>query len=164
MKFFKNMMPVLLGFLLIAGSVAQGQQKQQPTESDSVTDSELKKFADVSVESQKVQREMTEQVDSMLSEEDMDMQRFRQIMLSKRNPQMADSIEVSDKEEETMKKIQPKLMKLNQEAQQEMVSIIQDNGLEPQRFQQIMQAVRTQPKVMERFQKIQQGSQQQMQQ
>src|SRR5699024_7203532 len=104
MKFFKNMMPVLLGFLLIAGSVAQGQQKQQPTESDSVTDSELKKFADVSVESQKVQREMTEQVDSMLSEEDMDMQRFRQIMLSKRNPQMADSIEVSDKEEETMKK------------------------------------------------------------
>ena len=149
-------MPLLLGFLLMAGSaVAQGQQMQQKsTQADSITDKELKKFASVSAESQKIQQEMRKKVDSMLAEEDMDMQRFQKIMMSKRNPKMADSVNVSDEEKKKMKKIQPKLMKANQQAQKKMVSVIKDNGLEPQRFQQIMQAVRSNPEVMKRFRKI----------
>lgn len=156
MKFFKNTLPLLLGMLLIAGStVAQvQQQQQQQIDPDSITDEELKKFAQVSQESQKVQEEMRNQVDSLLDENEIEMERFRQIMMSQRNPQSADSANITEEEKASMKKIQPQLMKMQQEAQQEMVSIIQDNGLEPQRFQQLMQAVRTNPEVMKRFQEI----------
>lgn len=155
MKFFKKMMPALLGLLLITGSaVAQIQQQQQPAQADSISDAELEQFAAVTQESQEVQQDMREQVDSMLAEEEMEMERFQEIMMSKRNPQMADSVEVSEEEEATMEAIQPKLMELQQQSQQQMVSIIQDNGLEPQRFQQIMQAVRTNPDVMKRFQEL----------
>lgn len=157
MKFFKTIMPVLLGLLLMTGSaVAQVQQpqQQQPAQADSITDAELEKFADVTAESQKVQQKMRDELDSMLAEQDMEMERFQKIMMSKRNPQMADSVEVSPEEEETMEAIQPKLMEMQQKSQQEMVSIIQDNDLQPQRFQQIMQAVRTNPDVMKRFQEI----------
>jgi len=159
MKFIKNILPILLGFLMIAGTVmAQNQQMQQQsqTEADSVTDNELEKFAEVSQKSQQVQQEMSQKVDSMLNEEDMEKDRFQQIMMSKRNPQMADSIEVSDQEEETMNKLQPKLMELNKQAQDKMVKIIKAHDLEPDRFQQIVQAIRTNPDVMERFQKLQQ--------
>lgn len=157
MKFFKTIMPVLLGLLLMTGpAVAQVQQpqQQQPAQADSITDTELKKFASVTVESQQIQQEMRDEVDSMLTTQDMEMDRFQQIMMSKRNPQMADSIEVTEEEEKKMEAIQPKLMEMQQKSQQEMVSIIQDNDLQPQRFQQIMQAVRTNPEVMKRFQEL----------
>lgn len=162
MKFFKKVMPLFVGLLVMAGS-AFGQVRQQapqPAQADSITDQELQKFAQVSAESQKIRQEMTQKVDSMLAETDMDMQRFQKILMSKRNPQMSDSLKVTPKEEKTMKKIQPKLMKMSQNAQQKMVALIQDNGLNPQRFQQLMQAVRTDPAVMKRFQKITQDTMQ----
>jgi len=160
MKFFQKLMPVIIGLLLMAGSAyAQVQQQPQPQQAqpDSITDTELQKFADVTTEFQKIQKEMTDKVDSMLAEEDMDMQRFEEIMMSKRNPQMADSVEVTEDEQKTMETIQPKLMEMQQESQPKMVSIIQDNELQPQRFQQIMQAVRTNPEVMKRFQNVAAG-------
>ncbi|MCW9707613.1 DUF4168 domain-containing protein [Fodinibius salsisoli] len=162
MKCFKNVMPLLVGLLLMAGSaVAQVQQQApQPAQADSITDQELQKFAQVSSESQKIRQEMGQKVDSMLAETDIDMQRFQKIMMSKRNPQMADSLDVTAEEEETIKEIQPKLMKMSQNAQQKMIGIIQNNGLNPQRFQQLMQAVRSNPEVMKRFQKITQDSMQ----
>lgn len=155
MKFFKQLMPVIIGLLLMAGSAfAQVQQQPQPAQPDSITDTELKKFADVTTESQKIQQQMRTEVDSMLVQEDMDMERFEEIMMSKRNPQMADSVEISEDEKKTMETIQPKLMEMQQKSQQQMVSIIQDKNLQPQRFQQIMQAVRTNPEVMKRFQEV----------
>lgn len=162
MKFLKTIMPALVGLLLLTGpAVAQvQQQQQQPAQADSITDAELKKFVAVTNESQKVQQEMRDEVDSMLTEQDMEMTRFQEIMMSKRNPQMADSIEVTKEEEKKMKAIQPKLMEVQQKSQQMMVSIIQDNNLQPQRFQQIMQAVRTNPEVMKRFQELATGGQQ----
>lgn len=162
MKFSKRAMLLFVGLLVMAGSaVAQVQQQApQPAKADSITDQELQKFAEVSTEMQKIRQNMGQKVDSMLAETDMDMQRFQKIMMSKRNPKMADSINVSSEEQATIKKIQPKLMKMSQSAQQKMVSIIQEKGLNPQRFQQLMQAVRSNPEVMKRFQKVTQDSMQ----
>ncbi|SMO36436.1 DUF4168 domain-containing protein [Fodinibius sediminis] len=157
MKCFKTMTALFLGLFFLTGTaIAQIQQPQaqQPAQADSISDAELKKFANVTTEAQEVQQQMRDQVDSMLAEKNMEMERFQQIMMSKRNPQMADSVEVTEKEQKTMKEIQPKLMQMQQKSQQQMVSIIQDNDLQPQRFQQIMQAVRTNPEVMKRFQEL----------
>lgn len=159
MNFFKYSAIAILGFLVMAGS-AHGQMKnQQSAQPDSITDKELKKFAKVTSEVQKIQQESRKQVQAMLADKEMDMQRFQQIMMSKRNPKMADSINVTKKEQKTIKEIQPKLQKMQQQSRKEMMGVMQENGLKPQRFQAIMRAVRSDPAVMKRFQKIAQQEQ-----
>jgi hypothetical protein len=156
MKFFKQSAAFVLGFLLLAGSaMAQGKMKQmKSSKADSITDKELKKFAAVTSELQKMQQTQQRQVQNILAEKDMEMRRFQQIMMSKRNPKMADSIEVTAKEKKTMKEIQPKLQKMQQQSRKKMMGAMQENGLNPQRFQAIMRAVQSDRAVMQRFQKI----------
>lgn len=155
MKFLQHSAAFVLGFLLIAGSAfAQGQQMQQQAQPDSITDEELEKFASVTNELQQIQQESQKEVEKMLSEKEMDMQRFQQIMMSRQNPQMSDSVEITDKEEKTMQEIQPKLQKMQQQSRKEMMSAMQENGLQPQRFRAISQALQSDPDVMSRFKEI----------
>lgn len=130
----------------------------QPAQPDSISDEELEKFATVTNELQQIQRESQEKVQDMLSDKEMDMQRFQQIMMSRQNPNMGDSIEVTEQEEKTMKEIEPKLQKMNQQSRKEMMSIMQEEGLQPQRFRAISQALQQNPEVMKRFKKIAQDT------
>lgn len=160
MKIFKHSIALALGFFLVAGAAfAQGQQMQQ-AQPDSITDKDLKKFAAVTSEVQKIQQRSQKKVQSILDDTDMDMQRFQQIMMSKRNPKMSDSMQVTDEEKKIIKEIRPKLMKMQQSSRKEMMGAMQDNDLSPQRFQAIMRAVQSNPEVMKRFQKIVQDSSQ----
>ncbi len=157
MNFFKKTVPVVLGILLMAGSAfAQGQQMQQMqnAQADSVSDKELEKFVETAQDLRSIQENIQSEVQGMVQEEDMTFQRFQQIMMSKQNPQMAKKVEVTDEEEAVIKEMQPKLQKIQQEANQKQMSAIQDNGLTPQRFQQIAQAVQSDPAMMKRFQQM----------
>ena len=158
MKFLQHSVALVLGFLLLAGSVFAQGQMQQPAQPDSITDEELEKFAEVASELQRVQQESQEKVQAMLSDKDMDMQRFQQIMMSRQNPNMGDSIEVTDQEEETLAEIKPKLQKMQNESQQEMMGIMQKQEMQPQRFQAIQRAIQSDPAVMKRFKKIAQDT------
>lgn len=154
MKFLKHAAAFSLGVLLVAGSVfAQGQQIQ-PEQPDSITNDELERFANVTNEVQKINQKSQQKVQSMLEDKDMDMQRFQQIMMSKRNPQMADSIEVTEEEQKTIEEIQPELMKMQQDSRQKMMAAMQENELKPQRFQAILRAIQSDQDVAKRFQQI----------
>lgn len=157
MKFLQQSAAFVLGFLLLAGSAfAQGQQmqQQQQAQPDSITDEELEKFAVVTNELQQIQQESQQEVETMLSDKEMDMQRFQQIMMSRQNPQMSDSVEITDEEEEIMAEIEPRLQEMQQESREEMMGAMQENELEPQRFQAISQALQSDPDVMNRFKEI----------
>lgn len=158
MNFFKKTVPFVLGILLMAAgsTFAQGQQMQQMqnSQADSVTDKELKTFVETTQELQGIQQDIQGQVQEMVKEEDIEFQRFQQIMMSKQNPQMAKNIEVTDAEEEAIQNLQPKLQEISQEAQKQQLAVIQEKGLSPQRFQQIAQAVQSNPQMMQRFQQM----------
>lgn len=156
MNFLQKSAAFVLGFLLMVGSAfAQGQQMQQQTaQPDSVTDEELEKFAMVTNELQQIQRESQKEVEKMLSDKEMDMQRFQQIMMSRQNPQMSDSVEITEEEKQTMEEIKPKLQKMQQQSRQKMMGAMQENDLQPQRFQAISQALQSDPEVMNRFKEI----------
>lgn len=167
MKFFKHSAAFVLGFFLIAGAAfAQGQQmqqqQQQQIDPDSITDEELEKVAAVAQEIQQIQGELRQQmqseVKSALSDKEMNEQRFREIMMSQQNPQSSDSVNVTAEEQETIKEIQPQLMKIQQSSQKQMMGAMQENEVNPQRFQAIMQAVQSNPEVMKRFQSVMQDS------
>ncbi len=140
--------------MLAGTAVAQGQQMQNQAQVDSVTDAELKKFVDSTTEIQKIQQSTQQEVKKLVNDEGMKFRRFQMIMMSKQNPQLADSIQTTQQEEQTIQKIQPQLQQISQDAQQQFVQAIQDEGLTPQRYQQIAQAVRTNPELSQRFQEI----------
>lgn len=164
MKFFKISLSVVLGMLLAANmAFAQGQQQQQPppqqqepaVDPESVTDEELAMFAEISNKAEEVQADAEEKVSELVEDEGMEMDRFQEIMMSQQNPQMSEEVEVSDEENEKIEKIQPEIMEINQDAQEQFVTIIEDEGLDPQRFQEIFQAIQSSPELMERFEEIQ---------
>ncbi len=159
MKFFKQSAAFVLGFMLMAGSAfAQGQMQQQQmqqSQPDSISDEDLQKFAAVT---QEVNEKIDEEISSLLSDKEMSPERFEEIMMAQNNPQQAqggDSAgaagDVTDEEQETMDEIQPKLMELQQK---EVMNAMEDNGLEPQRFQAIVQALQSDPEVVQRYQEI----------
>lgn len=154
MKIFKQTLPFVLGIVLISPSLfAQGQQ-MQGAQPDSITDQELKKFVNTTGSLQTIQQETREEVETLVQKEGMEFERFQEIMMSKQNPQMAQDVEVTDKEEEAIKNVEPQLAEISKGAQQQFVQAIQQEGLTPQRFQQIMQAVRSNPDVSQRFQEL----------
>lgn len=154
MNFFKQSAALILGFLLVAGSVFAQGQKMESSKADKISDKELQKFANVTSDVQKVNKDSQIKMDSLLADKEMDRKRFQKIMMSKRNPKMADSVKVTKKEEKTMKEIQPELMKMQQKTRKEMMNSMKENDLKPKRFQTIMRAVQTDPAVAKRFRKI----------
>jgi hypothetical protein len=158
MKLFKYTIPLVIGFLVTAGSLAAQGQQQQGVQPDSITTQELQKFAEISNEAQKIQQEARQKIDSMLSAKNMEVQRFRQIMMNKRNPQMSDSLNITPEEQQTIQELEPKLIEMQEESQRKFVAVIQEKGLSSNRFQQIMQAIRTDPQVMQRFQNMMRDS------
>ena len=160
MKFFKHTAVLVFGLVLFAGTAfAQGQmQQQQSSAADSVTNSELKKFASVMMDFQQLRRQSMKEVQSMLSDKDMGMQRFQAILMSQRNPNSPDTLNVTSQEKKTVQNIQQKMQK---QSQQKMQKAFQDNGLNRQRFQAIQRAIQSNPTVKKRFRKMMMQQQQQ---
>lgn len=152
----------------MAGSAVaqvQGQGQMQTTQPDSITDEELEKVVAISGEARQIQMQsrqtLQKEIKTSLSDKEMDMQRFQEIMMSKQNQQAADSINISQQEQATINEIQPKLMEIQKKSQKKMMGVMQENGMNMQRFQQIMQAIRSDKQVMQRFQEISKSSQNQ---
>ena len=156
MKLSKKIFPVVLGLLFLSGTAfAQGQQMQMNSAAaDSISDKELKSFVKTTQEVQVLGQEMQMEMQSIIQEEDITMQRFQQIMQSQQNPQAAGDVEITEEEQEIINGLQPKLQKIGQEAQQKQIGVIQDNGLTLQRYQQIAQTVRSNPAMMQKVQKM----------
>lgn len=142
-------------FIAATAAYAQGGQQMQPPKPaapDSVSEQELQKFANVTDSAQSIQKEVQSKVQTLVEDEGMKFSRFQKIMMSQRNPQS--SVSPTSEEQKKIKAIQPQLMKINKQAQQQFVQLIQDEGLTPQRFQQIMRGVQTNQELQKRLQSV----------
>jgi len=145
-----------LSFILFLGvqtALAQ-QQMQQPQAAtpDDVSDEELAQFAQTLNELEPLQLELQSDIENLVNSENMEMERFQEIMIAMQNPQMADQADISDEEQEKIGKMQPKLVELQMGAQQKMVSVIEDNGLEIQRYRELMLGVQQHQELATRLQ------------
>ena len=151
-------MPVVLGLFLIAGTTfAQVQQGQQGTQvtSDDISDNELDQLTAIAMKQQNIQKEANQKFQMELNKYDaLDFQRFQKIMMSKQNPQMADSVEVTKEEEAAIKELQPTLTEINQKAQKEVMAAIQESELTRQRLQAIQQAMQSDKDLQKRFRQM----------
>lgn len=158
MKFAKYTLPFIAGFFLFTATVmAQGgqQQQQQLPDAEDITDAELERFVNATDTIQVLQRDAQKQVQSLVKEEGMDFKRFRMIMMSRRNPQMAQQVQVTEEEQKTIKKIEPKLKEINQNTRKKVMGAIQSEGLTPQRFQQIFKVAQSDSSFADRLRQVQ---------
>jgi hypothetical protein len=151
-------------FLIVLGVIigsnplfAQQQQmppQPKPLSADEISKEDLQMVAHVSSAIQNIQMEADKKVRSMLKEEEMEYTRFQEIMRAQQNPQAASKADMTEDEKATLQKVQPKLMQISQETRQQYMGAIEDEGLTPQKFQQLAQAIQTNPEVAKRFEEV----------
>lgn len=156
MKIFKIASLLLVAVTLAFSSAfAQGMGQQQmpdvPT-SDDVSDEELNQFVTTISDIEPIQVELQTDVQKLVEEQDISMERFQQLMMAMQNPQMADQVDISDEEREQIQNIQPDLSDLQMKAEEKMVEKIEENGLNVQRYQAIMMGAQQDQELMTRLQ------------
>ncbi|TVQ03993.1 MAG: DUF4168 domain-containing protein [Balneolaceae bacterium] len=157
MTFYKSLSITALALVFFAGA-AFAQVQQQPQQmpdlpsSEDVTDEEISLLVvtlnDLGPIEEKAQRKIEEAVEA----EDMSFNRFREMMMAMQNPQMAGDADITDEEMTKIQNLQPKLMEIQGEAEQEMIAKIEDNGMTIQRYQEIIMGAQQDPDLMQRLQ------------
>lgn len=158
MKILKITGLVLLSALFTFSSVyAQGMgqgQQQMPDvpSSEDVSEEELNQFVTTISEIEPIQVQLQSDVQTLVQEHDISMERFQQLMMAMQNPQMADQVEITEEERESIQTIQPDLSDLQMKAEEKMIEKIQANGLNIQRYQAIMMGAQQDQELMSRLQ------------
>ena len=157
MKFFKIASLLLIGATFTLSSAfaqGMGQQQQQmpdvPTSED-VSEEELNTFVTTISEIEPIQVQLQSDVQKLVQEHDISMQRFQQLMMAMQNPQMAQQVEISDEERQQIQEIQPELSDLQMKAEEKMVEKIENNGMDIQRYQAIMMGAQQDQELMTRL-------------
>lgn len=155
---FKYTLILLLGTLFSTATVVAQQQQMppqpEPLSPEEVTDEDLEMLSNITKEGQGIQEEADAKMKVVVEDGGMEFERFQEIMMAQQNPQLAGQIEITEDEQSTIQEIQPDLMKINQEAQQQYIQVIEEEGLGLQRFQRLARAIQTHPEVAERFEDI----------
>ncbi len=164
--------PLLTGsyvfVLLFVGSLSAQAQVPQPTSPPSqsqvpvvpqakITPDELQKFArslkQLLVVEQGVKQEMAQAIgQSGLSE-----QRLREIYQAKKNPSTQPTTAITLQEKQKFDKTFARLREIQQKANSKELQAIQKEGLQPERFNQILIAVRQDPTLQQKVRKMIQG-------
>ncbi len=149
---------IVLG-VLIGSNPLLAQQQQMPPKpkalsADEISKEDLQMVVHVSDAAQNIQMKTDEKVKDLLKEEEMEYTRFQQIMMAQQNPQTANDAGMTEDEKATLQKVQPKLMQISQESRQQYMSAIEEEGLTIPKFQQLAQAIQTNPEVAKRFEKV----------
>jgi len=162
MKIFKTASLLLIGAVFaVSSALAQGMGQQQmpdvPTSED-VSEEELNKFVETISELEPIQVKLQSDMQQVIQDKNISIERFQQLMQAMQNPQMAQQIEITDEERQQVQEIQPDLNDLQMKAQEEMVQKIEENDMDMQRYQAIMMGAQQDQQLMTRLQTALQDS------
>ena len=158
MTLLRNVTLLLAATLFVtAGALAQGQQMPQmpdlPTSAD-VSDEEIGNVVQTIMDLTPIQEEAERKMEEAVVEGGIEVDRFRQIIATMQNPQMSGGSDITDEEMQTLQSLQPTLMQIQTEAQQEIVAKIEENGFTTQRYQSIMMGAQQDPELRNRIETL----------
>lgn len=151
---------LLLGAGLLAGTAAIAQTPppqqvpQQQQQEVNVTDAELEKFATAYQGIQLANQDAQKKMIATVEEQDLDIEKFNEIHQARMQNQ---EIDATKEELEKHAKAVENLDKLQPEIQSQMEQIVTDAGLTVERFEQINQAMQSNPEILQRLQAIMAG-------
>jgi len=132
--------------LLLAAAGATAQ----PEQTASVSSDELKTFAVVYVEVRVLQTELEEKVDEVLERSDLDEDRFDEINRAAQESDASEMTGVTDAELDEHRNVIEDLLSVQDEVQHRMVNTVRKEGLTVERFNEIIDAVQTDPDLQTR--------------
>src|SRR6056297_1424420 len=156
MKIFKIASLMLIGATFaISSAFAQGMGQQQMPDvpsSDDVSEEELETFVTTISDIEPIQVQLQSDIQQVLQEKEISVERFQRLMQAMQNPQMAQQVEITDEERQQIQEIQPELSELQMKAQEEVVQKLQENGMDMQRYHAIMMGAQQDQQLMTRLQ------------
>jgi len=128
---------------------AQLQQQQQQANIE-VSDDELETFSDALQTVQSLYQSSQPEMIQAIQDEGMEPNRFSQIAQSRQNPQS--DLQVSDKEMEQFNNALESIRQIQSKVMEKQVSAVKEEGMTPERFQTILNAVRQNQDLQQRLQ------------
>jgi hypothetical protein len=135
----------------------QGQQQQQVN--TDFSEEELEGFVEVYVKASEIQQQNETVMMQAIEEEDLELQRFNEILTSRQQQQSAEEINASAEELAAFNKAAEKIMTVQQEAQTEINELIEEE-IGAEKYQQIAMAYQQSPDVQQKINEMLQNKMQ----
>lgn len=132
----------------------QPEPQVQETPEEEISSEELQKFANAVKQLQAVEQESETQMIEAIQSEGLSEGRFLEIRQIQQNPEAEASSEITQEEKEGFETAMAKLSEIQQETQVKMKQVVQSEGLEVGRFNQIMQAAQSSPELRQEVQQM----------
>lgn len=159
MKLLQQPLAFLAAFLLMLGFTfsAQAQQLPQPGQQpqevrEDFSNDELEKFVSAATKVQEVQQTHQQDMISAIEGEDMDVNRFNEIMAVQQGQNEGE--EVSEEEMESFNAAAQKVMEHQRVMQSEIAETIEGEGISTDTYNQILMAYQQSPTIQEKITKL----------
>jgi hypothetical protein len=119
-----------------------------------VSADELKKFAGATKQLLAIVNETEGQMVQAVQKQGLSETRFNEIYQSKKNPAAKPAAQITPKEEESYKQAVSQLTQIQKDAQAKMDQVVQAQGLQMERFNQIFVAVQNDPQLRQEVRKM----------
>jgi hypothetical protein len=140
-------------FLLIVFGVGANAQ---PNSEKEITDNEISKFVTSVQHIQHIEMEMQQQMVGELEKENMEVDRFNEIIQSQQDPESG-AKPATEEEIIVIQKITQNFERIQMETQNKMIGKIEETGLTVERYQEIMAALQTDPELQSKVQESMQN-------
>ncbi len=125
-----------------------------PTEAIPVSQTELEQFAKSVPQLIEIQQTTDQAIASAIEESGLSQDRFREIVRSQPSPDASPAVELSASEQKAFKQAMASISTIEQGSLADQEDVIQANGLEPQRFSQILASIRQDPDLQSKVQEM----------
>lgn len=133
------------------------QQEQQMADVD-VSDEELERFIDVTIELQEGQMEAQQNMITIVEEEGLTVDSYNEIAQGIQMGQTQEELEVSDEDMEKYEAITDLIADIEQDLDAELEEVINESGMSMDRFQQINMALQQDQELLQRAQEMMQAA------
>ena len=131
----------------------QQQMQQQQPPSIEVSDEELETFSNALQSIQTIYEDAQPNMVEAIKDEGMEPNRFNQIARSQQNPQS--DLDVSDPEMQQFNSALSEIREIQSEVIEQQKAAVKEEGMAPERFQEILTAVRQDQQLQQRLQSMQ---------
>ena len=138
---------------VFAGSVVATAQ-QAPAPAPEVTDAELKLFVDASLKAQDIQTEAQMQMITIVQNEGLEVGTYNEIFQSLEQGQDLSQIEAEPDDIERFEKAYEQIGEIEQELEGSLITAIEDEGLELERYQEIFMAIQSSGDLQQKMQEM----------
>src|SRR5690606_6333720 len=149
MKLSNNIKTSLICFLMLGATVFAQVPAQTQTE---VSDGELNKIASIFKELQTINLKGEQKMTEAVEANGFEVNRFNEMFEASQSPDK--NIEATAEEKEKYGVLMNEIQQIQAGLQEEMESVITDEGLTMERYQQVATAVQTDTKLQQRLQNV----------